>query len=282
MRVESEIELKKTQDELNQVLKELNKVETEYKEFVSNTQLEAAEKNRLMSDHASIFTSLELSQIIRHELKNNFNKLYVSLQDLQASTDIGASKSSKIILYDITNEMQNIQSNLNSWTKISNVNSLENAPEKLELRSVIKENISMLGNGLNKKSTRININWPINSDKKLYFSGVKSEINTVFLNLLINSCQHSPDKSKITINVSENANYLITEISNPSIPHRYNDLNDLFKAGYTLSKEGASGFGLFVSKRIIEATGGEISLAHTENTFIVSVKMKKWLTQQSR
>ncbi|MDA8136035.1 MAG: HAMP domain-containing sensor histidine kinase [Desulfobacteraceae bacterium] len=273
-RKESEQQLKETQDKLTSVLDELNKVETEYKNYVSNSQLENEEKQNLISKLSTVFTSLELNQLIRHELKNNFNVLSYHIATLANEAETKGSLNSKHIIRDVESRIQDIRSNLDTWTNLEKSASYKRGPEKLGLKTLLDSSMAVIQKLIEKKAIKIKSHWPDIKDNEISIIGVRAEIEMMFVNLLMNAIQYSPTKSSVSINVSEiDDNYCI-EITNTSKYQEPLDSKMIFKAGYSHSKEGGSGYGLYIAKRIVESVGGKIELSHNKSQVIARITLK--------
>jgi signal transduction histidine kinase len=90
-------------------------------------------------------------------------------------------------------------------------------------------------------------------------------IQRVLTNLVNNAIKYSPAKSKVSVRVTpKNSQLLEVSVSDqgPGIPEKYLDrvFDKFFRVNYRLVKDKGSGLGLFISKKLIEANGGTISV----------------------
>ena len=84
-----------------------------------------------------------------------------------------------------------------------------------------------------------------------------SRMKQVILNLIANAIQASPAGEKVRARTSTNKNEMILEISDSGIGISEKDRDNVFSPFYTTKKDG-TGLGLPISKRIVEAHGGQI------------------------
>ncbi len=94
-------------------------------------------------------------------------------------------------------------------------------------------------------------------------------INQVFMNILVNACHSIKEKGKegvITVKTEYSNNNLIVKIKDSGMGIKDNIKNKIFNVGFTTKKIGVgTGFGLAISKKIIEFHKGSISFETKEN-----------------
>jgi two-component system sensor histidine kinase KdpD len=86
-------------------------------------------------------------------------------------------------------------------------------------------------------------------------------IEQVLVNLLDNALKHTPEKSKITVKVTKEENFVVFEVSDNGPGISENDLPFVFNRFYSLANIGVRqgiGLGLAICKSIVEAHDGEI------------------------
>jgi PAS domain S-box-containing protein len=133
---------------------------------------------------------------------------------------------------------------------------------RYSLPSILKESISNFR--LGKLKQKILYSPP--SDELLIWAD-PARLQQVFINLLRNAAQHSPEKSVITIKVEPlyEQNKVRIEmidrgsgIDSETLPH-------IFEPFYTTRKEG-SGLGLGIVKRLVHLHEGDVSLQNNHNS----------------
>lgn len=94
------------------------------------------------------------------------------------------------------------------------------------------------------------------------------EIKRVLNNLMHNAYEYAPKNSLITVELNENETNIIFSIENIGVGINMENPNEIFEKYVTYAKQYArmgSGLGLHVSKAIIEAHNGTISVESTPN-----------------
>ncbi len=104
-----------------------------------------------------------------------------------------------------------------------------------------------------------NINFEIDESECVIYAD-RLEIKRVLINLLSNAVSYSCPKSPVTVKIKDVENYITFSISNFSRYPMEDDINLIFDK-YSYARKNisiGSGLGLYLSKQIIEAHGGEI------------------------
>lgn len=136
------------------------------------------------------------------------------------------------------------------------LNEIERDPHKQKINLKVEENLPLIN---------IDINW----------------IKQAIINIVHNSIVYTPPESTIDINsFANNEKKLIIEISDngPGIPE--DSVHKLFDKFYRVpgSKSGGTGLGLTISKAIIEAHNGSITVRNRPEgglSFLISLEMEK-------
>ena len=94
-------------------------------------------------------------------------------------------------------------------------------------------------------------------------------IRAVVRNLIENAIKYSPEKSLVTVNVSESANTLSLTVQDQGIGISEAELPHIFEPFYRVDKSrtratGGFGLGLSLCKKIVEAHGGKIEIESAE------------------
>ncbi len=105
-----------------------------------------------------------------------------------------------------------------------------------------------------------------------------SQVNQVFLNLLLNACQAIPGSGTITIRSRLDGDRVAVDISDTGSGMPPDLLDRIFEPGFTTKKEGSGmGLGLSICRRIIESQGGSIAVQSTPgvgSTFTVMLPVR--------
>lgn len=151
-------------------------------------------------------------------------------------------------------------------------------PELTDIIDLVESVISESQQLINQKKLEIVKNFQeklpkINVDPRL--------MRIVIQNLLTNSVKYTPEKGKITIDISVNDKDMVFKVSDTGygIPKSQQDkiFQKLFRADNVVSKEtDGTGLGLYIVKSIIEEATGTIRFESKENkgtTFIVTIPL---------
>jgi signal transduction histidine kinase len=95
----------------------------------------------------------------------------------------------------------------------------------------------------------------------------------LFTNLILNAVQAMPDGGSLSIRGSLQGDDVVISVEDTGVGIRKENLDEIFKPLFT-SKAKGTGFGLSVSKRIVDAHGGTISVESEEgvgSTFTVKL-----------
>lgn len=96
----------------------------------------------------------------------------------------------------------------------------------------------------------------------------KTETTRVLANLISNAAEYTQSGGKITITIFEDADNIITEVEDNGYGISDDDIEFVFDKNVTLAKKYrkvGSGLGLYISKSIINAHGGEITVKSKPN-----------------
>ena len=151
--------------------------------------------------------------------------------------------------------------------------------QELDLAELTKECIEELSVFSQERNIQINLSTTIN---KFVFAD-KNEIKRVILNLIFNAISNSPQNENIeiiTTNNKETVSFIVTNIGN-YIPQE--QLKTIFNKNISIKNrynKASTGLGLYLSKEIILAHGGEIiakSYKNNKNIFGFKLKLHKAL-----
>jgi len=100
------------------------------------------------------------------------------------------------------------------------------------------------------------------------------ELDQVFLNLLLNSCQAMPEGGRLTVRVSstpEGPLEIVVSDTGAGIPREHRD--SIFDPFFTTRPSDGVGLGLSLSLRIVEEHGGDLTLLESRQgaTFLISL-----------
>ena len=225
----------------------------------------------------------EFVSVASHQLRTPLTaiKLFV---DMLVRGEVGKlNKEQREYLDNIhqsTDRMARLVNDLLNVTRIES-GRLRITPQPTEVKRFIKSIIDEAKPLAAAK--KIKINFIADAEKWQKISLDQNLMRQVFHNLLVNAIRYSPaGKGKVEINLSKDKNYFITAVKDNGIgiPKKAqgNIFAKFFRADNAVKSitEG-TGLGLYVSKMIVENSGGEISFASEEKkgtTFFVKMPLK--------
>ncbi|MCX2743718.1 ATP-binding protein [Mangrovivirga sp. M17] len=199
--------------------------------------------------------------IITHDLRSPFNSVLglANLLEKQIEeNDLEGIKEYSYLIKKSTNKAIGLLENLIQWSRAQS-STISYDPEKVNLKSVIPDVISLLKYSAKQKSIDIYCDIP---DKSFVHADTKM-LRTILRNLISNGIKFTRKNGEMKISVDDNKeNYLIT-ISDNGIGIPENVLNNLFKIEKSISTPGTqnetgTGLGLILCKEFVKKHGGEI------------------------
>lgn len=217
----------------------------------------------------------EVISIVSHELRNPvvqiggftkrvINKLKEGKENQEGYLCYDKEQMKKIISYNetIEREMNHLVSTLNTINDFIISDKIQ--LEEVDFHALLYEIIDAISDN------RVHFSIKYEVGKNLMLDPVK--IKMLILNILINAKEaileerkrHYPDNHykgtiEITVGASVNENFFDIAISNNGEPILKEDLPKIFNQFFT-TKKGGQGIGLAVSKRIVRAHEGKISV----------------------
>lgn len=206
---------------------------------------------------------LDFSYIVSHNLRSHTSNIQ-SLSDLILSTDSVEEKTELIShLHKVVNILSNTIEGLNDVVSINS--DLNLTRQNINLKETADRTIHVLNNKIKHKEAVILNNIPKNAT--IYYN--KAYIESILLNLISNSLKYSKPGiyPLISISYSEDESRKLLAISDNGIgidlEKNGHKLFGLFKT-FTHNPD-SKGVGLYITKRQIEAMGGEITVESTVN-----------------
>jgi signal transduction histidine kinase len=224
------------------------------------------EKQNLLQTHldrrSNKFTLVgEMSSKMVHDIKNPLTviKVQVDLLKLRYSKEEDTT---------LLNSLDRMAQAVNGITNHINdiLNFIRETPSTFEDNSILKilnESVSFVN-----KPDCISIDLPAND---LTISCDATKLQRVFTNIIVNSIQAMEKGGTITIQISEQNDDALVQISDtgPGIP--IETLSKIFEPLFTTKNDG-TGLGLSTCKKIIEEEhNGSISVKNNPTTFVIKI-----------
>ena len=228
---------------------------------------------------------LDLILVITHQLKAPLATNKWSLQEFIEGNYGSITPQQRESLSDIYKNNERAIKLIDSIFNIKNKESHEIKLNKIEvdIRKLIEEVVDDYNTEAIKRKINITFNYPqgrlsplsIDYDKMRY----------VFENIIENALRYTRNGGMIKVIVSENKESIIIEVEDNGIGIPSAEQNNIFTKFFRASNAAkitseGTGFGLFISKNIVERHGGKIRFESKENqgtTFQIALPLDKIL-----
>lgn len=212
---------------------------------------------------------------VSHELKTPISSIKLNLQTLQ-KRELVVDKRNEIYTSSLTeiSRLESLVSNLLISRSIENKNYFLNK-SPIQLDQLVDDLLISLKSSVLKKHELV-----FNKTATSVLAD-KEAVVSIITNILQNASKYSSPESTITINLSEDKNNINIEIIDEGIGLTSEQKRDAFKRFYRAENEmtrksKGTGLGLFITKYLVEAHGGIITLKDNQpKGLIVSIQFKK-------
>ncbi len=234
---------------------ERKKLQAQLEDYARNLEKLVEERTKQLQDKERLATIGETAGMVGHDIRNPLQSIVSSM--FLIKNDIGNLPGSEE-KNDALEELDSIREQISYMDKI--VSDLQDyarplRPDMLEvdLRALVRSALSTL-------------HVPDNVEAFAYFDEKLPRLRTdplllkrVLLNLVTNAVQAMPKGGKLTVNAQTNdAEHVQITVEDTGVGISEENKAKLFTPLFTTKSKG-QGFGLAVSKRIIEAQGGTIN-----------------------
>jgi signal transduction histidine kinase len=242
------LQLKATQEKLNQSLAQEKKLNQIKSHFVST---------------------------VSHEFRNPLNSISGMAQILEAYGDKLTPVKKAEVLQQLRRSVTKMTNLLNDVLLISqkDMNKLQFDPVSIELETFCHGVIDEVQTAFNHKQT---INFIYQAEREKFCLDGKL-LNHILTNLLTNACKYSPKDSTIDFEIHSQASELTFTIRDRGIGIPPEDISQLFESFYRASNAQnyqGSGLGLAIAKEYVEFHHGTISVVselEVGTTFTITI-----------
>lgn len=200
--------------------------------------------------------------ILAHDLRNPFNTLLNT--SLLLKHRIEALDTQQIIrseveqLHQSAKDAYNLLENLLNWAR-SQTDKIELKAQKLDIKQIAEENISLFSVTANNKDIKLMSKVP---DYSLAWADFNT-VNTIVRNLVSNAIKFTPRGGKIILWAQQKGEDLIFSVEDNGIGIEKETREKLFRIDISVSTQGTSfekgtGLGLILCKEFVEKNGGKI------------------------
>lgn len=238
-------ELKPLYKKINQALQKFEQMESVQRAMLH--QREAALKE--------LKTTIRYLDIMAHEIKNPLHAMGINLDVLKTKIQKKQSPEQALKHANILEkELDHLQEVV--WGFLRYVKPGVPQKQRVNLNSLMKEVAEMVSDQAKNAGVTIETRLDKNLPDILVDRG---QIQQALHNLVINALQATGASGKITLRTWHRRKRVFGEIKDTGTGIEKEHLDKIFDLYYTTKKEG-SGIGLPITKRIVEANGGELEL----------------------
>ncbi len=242
---------------------------------IIGTQIDITERKNMMRAvektekelRELVATKDKLFSIIAHDLKNPFNLMAGFSELLTSNFDEYDSETIQKfinIIYNASVQGNQLLENLLQWSR-AQTGRLVVTPQKANTFEVIESTIRLLKGNAESKGVHL----IINDDQSHYIWADINIVETIIRNLVSNAIKFSLRDQKITIETTENNDFVEISVIDRGVGMPRETVEKLFTVSTIQStigtaNEKGTGLGLVVCKEFAEKNGGEI---HVESRF---------------
>jgi signal transduction histidine kinase len=229
--------------------------------------LQMQEKNQRINDQRLELIRVNATKdkflsIIGHDLRNPvgaFKDVIGQLADFPEMFPDGVRQQVIKELRDEAERTYFLLENLLSWAK-NQKNNISYRPEKLDLASLIDNNILLNSRLAERKQIQLKSNVPVATT----IFADHNMVNLILRNLISNAIKFTVKNGEVTISAKDADNFVEISVADngigipeENIPFLFQEVNHI--STYGTSNEKGSGIGLVLCREFIEMNGGTIS-----------------------
>ena len=239
-----------------------------YNKMLSNLDL----SKQTLSSNEKQSAWREMAKQVAHEIKNPLTPMKLTLQQLQRTIsrdDPDALAKVSRAMESVIEQIDNIGYIAQSFSDIAKMPTPQN--EVFEVTAVLDKAYELYSNDKNLSLQRAIAPGP------LYVSGDRQQFGASINNLIINAQQSVPEsrKAEIILKLYKHNEAIMVEVKDNGSGIPQNIRSRVFLPNFT-TREGGTGLGLAMAKRIIEYAGGSIWFETEEGigtTFFLSLPL---------
>jgi signal transduction histidine kinase len=204
-----------------------------------------------------------------HDLRNPLGVIELAAQCLDESSHHVLDEECLEYLSLITSSCQSAQHLVSSFLDVSAIESgrLKLNIQAVDIRALVERCRSLLHVKASNKQLQIVVACDSNVPQMAMMDGPK--IEQVVTNLLSNAIQHSHQNSTIHLALQKEGTNLLVSVQDEGVgipPEAINRLFKPFEGGITIKTGGekSTGLGLLISRKVVEAHQGAISVRSEE------------------
>jgi len=195
---------------------------------------------------------------IAHEVRNPLNALQINLRILeQELSEVVADRDAHVysVLAKISNELASLDHFVSEFLRFARPPRLK--IETLNVKSLLGDLVTFIAPELDKKDIQLTVAL----DKgPAVIAADNFQLKHAVLNLVLNALQATPRGGAIAVETAQEGQRLLIEVRDSGEGIPADKLERVFDLFFTM-REGGTGLGLPIARRIIEEHGGKLTLA---------------------
>lgn len=199
-----------------------------------------------------------LTSGITHEFSNLLTVVSGFVKLAKRDREIEAVRGRLDIIDETLEKCKSISRNLLGFVRQE-----DDSLGPVDLRKVVEDCLMLMRKDLEKRQIQVVEDY---SDVPPLHANA-SQLQQVFMNLMLNATQAMPDGGSLTITIQHGGDVVIARVKDTGIGITRRALKSIFQPFYTtktMGEGGGTGLGLYVSQEIVNAHGGSISVASEE------------------
>ncbi|MFV2059452.1 MAG: ATP-binding protein [Gammaproteobacteria bacterium] len=223
------------------------------------------EQNTLQAEKSNEEKSKFLSRM-SHELRTPLNSIigFTQLLQLESKGELQQEYCSEVL-----NSSRHLLNLINEVLDLSKIESgqIDLSIEDLNYYNILKDSISMVSPLTSGNNIKIELKEPEN--KNSLVAADKTRLKQIIVNLLSNAIKYNKNKGEVIVDTSISGNKVKFSFSDTGIGLTSEQISKLFIPFNRLHSEltdiEGTGIGLSISRKLIEAMGGEIGVESENN-----------------
>ncbi|MGV8096077.1 MAG: tetratricopeptide repeat protein [Mangrovibacterium sp.] len=235
--------------------------------------LQMQEKNQRINDQRLELIKVNATKdkflsIIGHDLRNPVGAFRDVIGQLADFPEMFPDETRQQVIKELRDEAERtyfLLENLLSWAK-NQKNNISYRPEKLDLASLIDNNILLNSRSAERKQIRLKSNVPAGVN----IFADHNMANLILRNLISNAIKFTFQNGEVTISAKDTGDFIEISVADNGIgiaeenrPYLFQEINHI--STYGTNNEKGSGIGLVLCREFIEMNGGTITVSSKKN-----------------
>ena len=228
------------------------------------------EKRKLIQETESLKREKKLMEenfitMVSHQLRSPLVAILQYFEVILNGMVGDVSERQKEMIQKAQNRLESLMNLINDWLDVARLDSgqIVEKLKPLSLKKVIERLLEEMQPLAQEQDIHLELS-PSSVNENVM--GDEESLKQVFSNLITNAIRYNKPKGKVKISITENKNFIITEVQDTGIGISKDHLPFIFDQFYRVKrtedqKIKGTGLGLSIAKKIVEAHGGSIQVS---------------------